>query len=110
VEAQDLRVQNQKLAGYQKIGSSSESIRTDEYLPSQGLSLMSTNVSEDNDSPGSLMTQKASGDKDVGPSLRDFFNVPLGPMTSTLSGPIVAVKMKRDNKKKRDPVSSSAPR
>jgi hypothetical protein len=102
--------QLKKLAGYQKIGSSSESIRTNEYLASQGLSLMRTNLSEENGSPGSLMTQMAGADKDVDPSLTDFFNMPLGPMTQTLAGPAVAGKRKRDIKNERDPVSSSAPR
>lgn len=112
MEAQDFRDQVKKIAGYQKIGSSLESIRTDEYLPSQGLSLMSTNFSEDNGSPFGLMTQMASADKDVdpSPSLRDFFKEPLGSKIPTLACPVVAVKRKRDNKKKRDPTSSSAPR
>ena len=89
--------------------SSSESIRTNENL---GLSLSSTNFSEDNGSPGSLMTQMAGADKDVDPrpSHRDFFMEPLGPMKPTLAVPLVAVKRKRDKKRKRDPLSSSAPR
>ena len=52
----------------------------------------------------------ANGDKDMDPSLRDFFKEPLGPMKPTLAVPLVAVKRKRDNKRKRDPLSSSAPR
>jgi len=89
--------------------SSSESIRSNENIASQGLSLLSTNLSEENVSPGSLMTHMASGDTDVDPSLRDFFMEPLGPMKPTLAVPLVAVKRKRDNKRKRDPLSSSAP-
>ena len=72
---------------------------------------MRTNLSEENGSPGSLMTQMAVADKDVDPSLTDFFDMPLGPMTQTLAGPAVAGKRKREETKNvRDPVSSSAPR
>ena len=52
----------------------------------------------------------ANGDKVMDPSLRDFFKEPLGRMKPTLAVPLVAVKRKRDNKRKRDPLSSSAPR
>jgi hypothetical protein len=43
----------------------------------------------------------------VSPSLEDFFK---DSMTLTLAGPAVAVKRKRDKKRKSDPVSSLAPR
>ena len=83
---------------------------TYEKLDPEGLSL-STNASEVHrpNQNCTLSTQMASGGKVEDPSLsalRNFFKEPLGPMKPTLACPVVAVKRKRDNKRKRDPVSS----